>query len=130
MDRVGQRARAECPYGGGAGIQAFIDGPAVIGPCRADIDLLERILPHIADEEGPLTSVETATERIAQAERIYFVRTGSPREHVVTRHGVVFRGIRGKGVATNIDTDNLAVEIVDVLGVLANTILAGQCVEI
>src|SRR4051794_18642388 len=85
---------------------------------RQVVDLLPRVLPHVADDEVARAAVEREAPRVAQAERVDLApRAGTPDERVVARHAV-----RPSAGGPRIDAQDLPQQRAEVLGVPARAV--------
>ena len=112
-DRIDRGAAGEGP--GFERHEAFVHVPAVVRTFLSEIDFLETVLADVRDIEIAKTAVEAVAERVAQAERPDLVRTRRSDERIVGRHRIVAVRIAGKIVAMNIEAEDIAEQVVDVL---------------
>ena len=131
-DRIDSRAAREGP--GVERHEPFEDVPAVVAPFLSEIDFLETVLADIRDIEIAESAIEAVAERVAQAEGPDLVGSGRPDERIVGRHRIVAVRVGGKVVAVNVEAEDIAEQVVDVLPgfgrVAATAAVADRGVEV
>jgi len=102
------------------GAVALAQRPAVVGAAGTEMDLLERVLPDVCDEDAARTGIGAQAKRIAEAARPDRVDVGASPivERIVDRHRPV-----------PFDADHLPARAGEVLRLRAFVLVAGRDVE-